>query len=367
VAEPTVIRVETAAAYDVLVGSDLLGRLGRFLGNGAQRVAVVHPEDLPGPAGQVGEALGPAYDIVPLPVPPGESAKTAEVANACWESLGSAGFTRSDAVVTVGGGATTDLGGFVAATWLRGVRVVHVPTTLLGMVDAAVGGKTGINTTAGKNLVGAFHEPAGVLCDLDLLATLPDAELRSGLGEVVKCGFIADPQILHVVEDATPDALDAGSPALRELVERALRVKAGVVAGDLREGGADDGSAGREVLNYGHTMGHAVEQASEFALRHGEAVAIGCVYVAELARAAGIMDDTLADRHRSAFARVGLPTGWAGASYDDLRARMAVDKKSRGSTLRFVVLDGLASPRILADPQEEHLRAAYDVMVGGAT
>jgi 3-dehydroquinate synthase len=269
-------------------------------------------------------------------------------------------------VVSVGGGATSDLGGFVAATWLRGVRVVHVPTTLLGMVDAAVGGKTGINTAAGKNLVGAFHEPAGVLCDLALVATLPDAELRAGLGEVVKCGFIADPEIVHLVETTMPDDLTADSPALRELVERAVRVKAAVVARDLLESGGGADHPGREVLNYGHTMGHAVEQASGYALRHGEAVAIGCVYVAEVARAAGVLDDALADRHHTAFARVGLPTGWAGASYDDLRARMAVDKKARGSTLRLVVLHDLADPHILADPDEAHLRAAYDVMVGGA-
>ena len=179
-AEPTVIRVETAAAYDVMVGHDLLGRLPALLGDAVQRVALVHPEDLPAPADRVSDALGPAYDVLRLPVPPGERAKSAEVAAGCWESLGAAGFTRSDAVVAVGGGATTDLGGFVAATWLRGVRVVHVPTTLLGMVDAAVGGKTGINTTAGKNLVGAFHEPAGVLCDLDLLATLPERRAAFG-------------------------------------------------------------------------------------------------------------------------------------------------------------------------------------------
>jgi 3-dehydroquinate synthase len=365
VSEPTVIPVRTASAYDVLVGRGLLDRLPALLGAGVRRVAVVHPDDLPGPVGEVTAALGSAYDVVSLEVPPGEAAKTAEVASACWESLGSAGLTRSDAVVTVGGGATTDLGGFVAATWLRGVRVVHVPTTLLGMVDAAVGGKTGINTSAGKNLVGSFHEPAGVLCDLDLLATLPEAELRSGLGEVVKCGFIADPEILRLVEDTTSDELLSG-PVLRELVERAVRVKADVVAGDLRESGGSDDRPGREVLNYGHTMGHAVELASGYALRHGEAVAIGCVYVAELARAAGRADDALADRHRTAFARVGLPTGWAGASYDDLRARMAVDKKSRGATLRFVVLHGLADPHVLADPDEALLHAAYDAMVGGA-
>jgi 3-dehydroquinate synthase len=365
-AEPTVIRVATARPYDVVVGRGLLDRLPDLVGTGAQRVAVIHPEDLAEPTRLVGDALGPAYDVVGLPVPPGERAKTAEVASGCWESLGAAGFTRTDAVVTVGGGATTDLGGFVAATWLRGVRVVHVPSTVLGMVDAAVGGKTGINTAAGKNLVGAFHEPAGVLCDLDLLATLPDAELRSGLGEVVKCGFIADPEILRLVETAGPEDLSAGSPVLQELVERAVRVKAAVVADDLRESGGSEAHPGREVLNYGHTMGHAVEQASGYSLRHGEAVAVGCVFVAELARAAGLMDDALVERHRTTFARVGLPIGWAGASYDDLRSRMAVDKKSRGSSLRLVVLDGLARPRILADPDESALRSAYDAMVGGA-
>jgi len=364
-ADATVIRVATAAAYDVVVGTRLLDRLPGLLGSDVRRVAVVFPDDLPGPAARVQRVLRSTHRVLDLPVPPGERAKTAEIAATCWEALGTGGFTRSDAVVAVGGGATTDLGGFVAATWLRGVRVVHVPTTLLGMVDAAVGGKTGINTSAGKNLVGSFHEPAGVLCDLDLLVTLPEAELRSGLGEVVKCGFIADPEILRVVETTSLRDLTPGSPVLRELVERAVRVKAEVVAGDLREsGGGED--PGREVLNYGHTMGHAVELASDYGLRHGEAVAIGCVYVAELARAGGILDDAVADRHRTAFARVGLPTGWSGATYDDLRARMAVDKKARGSSLRFVVLDGLASPRILAEPDEALLRSAYDAMVGGA-
>ncbi|HEY3528367.1 MAG TPA: 3-dehydroquinate synthase [Nocardioides sp.] len=362
-ADPAVIRVATDAAYDVMVGSGLLGTLPDLLGPEVQRVAIILPDDLWGPASAVGDVLS-SYDVVGLPVPPGEDAKTAEIASGCWEALGDAGFTRTDAVVAVGGGATTDLAGFVAATWLRGVRVVHVPTTLLGMVDAAIGGKTGINTRAGKNLVGSFHEPAGVLCDLDLLATLPAAELRSGLGEVVKCGFVADPEILTLVEEhGVPDPR---SPVLRDLVERAVRVKADVVAGDLRERGGEAGRPGREVLNYGHTMGHAVERASGYGLRHGEAVAVGCVYVAELARAAGILADDVADRHRTAFTRVGLPTGWSGATYGDLRERMAVDKKSRGSSLRFVVLEDLARPRILTDPAEEHLRAAYDVMAGGA-
>ncbi len=361
--DATVIHVATAAPYDVLVGAGLLDLLPDLVGDRAERVGLVFPDDRLDLVAPVRHRLAQHHAVLDLPVPAGEAAKTAATAARCWEMLGRAGFTRSDAIVTLGGGATTDVGGFVAATWLRGVRVVHVPTTLLGMVDAAVGGKTGINTEAGKNLVGAFHEPAGVLCDLDLLATLPSAELRSGLGEVVKCGFIADPEILRLVEGS--DDPTAG-PLLRELVERAVRVKADVVAGDLTETGGSGEHPGREVLNYGHTMGHAIELASGYALRHGEAVAIGCVYAAELARAAGLLDDAVADRHHSALARVGLPTGWGGASYDDLRTRMAVDKKSRGSELRFVVLSDLARPRILAGPSEEHLQTAYRVMTEAA-
>jgi 3-dehydroquinate synthase len=365
--DATVIRVATGSPYDVVVGDGLLDRLPAALGEGVARVAVIAPVDLDSQAAPVRDLLATSYDVLDLPVPPGERAKTAHVADDCWERLGRAGFTRSDAVVTVGGGATTDLGGFVAATWLRGVRVVHVPTTLLAMVDAALGGKTGINTGVGKNLVGAFHEPAAVLCDLGLLGSLPEAELRSGLGEVVKCGFIADPRILELVEQTEPDGLGPGSPVLRELVERAVRVKAAVVADDLTETGGSDGHPGREILNYGHTMGHAVELASGYTLRHGEAVAVGSVYAAELARAAGILDDAVADRHRSVLTRVGLPTTWHGASYDDLRAGMAVDKKSRGSRLRFVVLSDLAQPRILDGPDEDQLRAAYAVMTGAGS
>jgi 3-dehydroquinate synthase len=362
VSDPTVIRVATDAAYDVVVGDDLLDRLPALLGDQVVRVAVVAPVDLDHLAAPVRDLLATTYDVLDLPVPPGERAKTAHVAEDCWEQLGRAGFTRSDAVVTVGGGATTDLGGFVAATWLRGVRVVHVPTTLLAMVDAAVGGKTGINTSIGKNLVGVFHEPAGVLCDLTQLHSLPEAELRSGLGEVVKCGFVADQRILELVEQTESPGLAPGSGVLRELVERAVRVKAAVVADDLTETRGSPGSPGREILNYGHTMGHAIEQASSYDLRHGEAVAVGSVFAAELARSAGILEDAPADRHRTVLSRVGLPTTWRGASYDELRARMAVDKKSRGSRLRFVVLSAIGRPEILDGPREDDLRAAYEAM-----
>jgi 3-dehydroquinate synthase len=367
-AEPTRatrVRVGAASPYDVVVGHGILGELPAMLGDGVRRVALCHAAGLEAYADRVADLLE-GIDVLRLRFPAGEDAKTATVAVQAWERLGEAGFTRSDAVVTVGGGATTDMGGFVAATWLRGVRVVHVPTTLLAMVDAAVGGKTGMNTGAGKNLVGAFHEPAGVLCDLDLLATLPRDELVSGFGEVVKCGFVADPAILELVESDPAAATDPASPQLRELVERAVRVKADVVSGDLRETGGRDGHPGREVLNYGHTMGHAIERATDYGTRHGEAVALGMVYVAELSRLAGHLDDATARRHATTLAAVGLPTSWRGAPFEELLATMRVDKKSRGSTLRFLVLDGLARPSVLAGPEESLLRAAYDEMAGDA-
>jgi 3-dehydroquinate synthase len=350
----TRIRVTGPSPYDIMVGHGIQDELPAMLGEGVRRVALVHAPGF--------EVEVPGYEVLDLPVPEGEAAKTAEVVASCWERLGEAGFTRSDAVVTVGGGATTDVGGFVAATWLRGVRVVHVPTSLLGMVDAAVGGKTGIDTGAGKNLVGAFHEPAGVLCDLDFLASLPAAELVSGLGEVIKCGFVADPEILALVEQDPDAALDPGSEVLAELVERSVRVKAEVVAADLRETGGTDAHPGREVLNYGHTLGHAVEKVSGYSVRHGEAVSVGMVYVAALARLAGRLDEETAARHASVLASVGLPTAWSGAPFDELLATMRVDKKTRGHTLRFVVLDGLARPAVLTGPSEELLRGAYDAI-----
>lgn len=363
-ARDTVLRVEGPAPYDVVVGHDLADRLPQLLGVGVQRVAVVFSDVLAELVNPVLDSLAAAYDVMVLPVPDGERAKKAAVAVSCWEALGEAGFTRSDAIVTFGGGATTDVGGFVAATWLRGVKVVHVPTTLLGMVDAAVGGKTGINTRRGKNLVGSFHEPAGVLCDLTLLRSLPRTELVAGLGEVIKCGFIADPAILELVEASDPGSITADSAVLRELVERAVRVKAEVVSSDLRETGGGEGHPGREVLNYGHTLAHAIERTENYRIRHGEAVAIGCVYVAELAARAGTLAPEVVARHHEVFARVGLPTSYSKASFDDLHAAMKVDKKARGSQLRFVVLADLAVPTVLAGPSVVDLRNAY-AAIGG--
>lgn len=348
--------------YDVVVGRGLLTEpsvVAGLLPPGVERVLLVHPASLASLARGLGLALTAAGHTAYLEeVPDAEAAKTAGEAARLWGVLGRAGFTRSDAVVGLGGGTATDLAGFVAATWLRGVAVVQVPTTLLGMVDAALGGKTGINTAEGKNLVGSFHPPVGVLCDLDVLATLPPADLVSGLAEVVKAGFVADPAILEIVEREGAALARADGPHLRELVERAIRVKAEVVAADLRE------SSLREVLNYGHTFGHAVELVESFTWRHGEAVAVGMVYVAELARLAGVLDAGVVELHRAALTSLGLPTTYRGDRWDELLTAMRRDKKTRGTRLRFVVLHGVADPQRLDGPSDDLLRAAYAAVSG---
>jgi 3-dehydroquinate synthase len=359
----TRIRVGGDSPYDVVVGTGLLGELPGLLGDAVRRVAIIHPRALRLTGEQVQRDLADqGYDAHAIEVPDAEDAKTAEVAAYCWSVLGRCGFTRSDAVVGVGGGATTDLAGFVAATWLRGVRVVHVPTTLLGMVDAAIGGKTGINTTEGKNLVGAFHPPAGVLCDLAVLATLPGNEYVSGLAEVVKAGLIADPVILQRIEADPAAAARPDGPHSRELVERSIRVKADVVFRDFRETGSTAGSTagiGREMLNYGHTLGHAIERVERFRWRHGAAVSIGLVFAAELARLAGRLDEAAVDRHRSVLSALGLPVSYRADRWPQLLEAMRIDKKARGDRLRFVVLEAIGRPTILDSPDPGLLAAAY--------
>jgi 3-dehydroquinate synthase len=350
-------RIEVAGPqpYEVVIGPGAQAELGIVLA-GTARVAVVHAPPLAAAAGAAVETLrtaGIAAEAVV--VPDGEAAKTAEVAAHAWEEFGRLGLTRSDAVVGIGGGAVTDLAGFLAATWTRGVRVVQVPTSLLGMVDAAVGGKTGINTGAGKNLVGAFHPPAAVLADTDALAGLPEAEFRAGLAEVVKCGFIADAAILDLLA-ADP----TGRRDTEELVARAVQVKADAVGEDLYDVGR------REFLNYGHTLGHAIERVEDFRWRHGEAVAVGLVFAAELGGQAGLLTRAEVDRHRDLVAAMNLPTRYAG-DWPRLQTVMRVDKKARGASLRFVVLDGIGNPTILTDPDQAWLDAAWAAVCEGAT
>ncbi|GAA2673530.1 MULTISPECIES: 3-dehydroquinate synthase [Nonomuraea] len=348
----TRITVRGESPYDVVIGTGVLAELPGLLGEGVRTVAVVHPATLPEISRPVCGALEAAgYDVVSLPVPDGEAAKSVEVAAQLWSAFGRYGISRSDAVVGVGGGATTDLAGFVAGTWLRGVKVVLVPTTLLAMVDAAVGGKNGIDTPEGKNLVGTFLPPAGVLCDLATLPSMPRDDYVAGLAEIIKGGFIADPTILMLVEDDPAAATTPEGEHTRALIERKIQVKADVVGADLREAGL------REILNYGHTLAHAIERAEHYQIRHGEAVAIGMVYAAELSKLAGRAD--LVERTRTILTSVGLPTSYRKDAWPELRDHMRLDKKNRGAKQRFVVLDGLAKPGRLEDPPEELLEAAY--------
>lgn len=353
----TVIKVtgESAADnYDVVVGRGLLGELPGRLGERVRRVLVIHPRALRLTGDTVRDELAEAgFTALTAEIPDAEEGKHIQVAAFCWQVLGQNDFTRSDAIVAVGGGAVTDLAGFVAATWLRGVKVIHMPTSLLGMVDASVGGKTGINTAEGKNLVGAFHPPAAVLADLDTLDTLPRNEIISGMAEVIKCGFIADPAILDLVERDTAAVADPHSEAIRELIERAIAVKAKVVSEDLKESGL------REILNYGHTLGHAIELVERYSWRHGAAVSVGMMFAAELARSVGRLSDADADRHRTILEGLGLPVTYRRDRWQGLLDGMRRDKKSRGDLLRFVVLDGVAKPGILDVPDTSLLFAAY--------
>jgi 3-dehydroquinate synthase len=345
--------------YQVVLGDGVLSELPSLVGKDARAVVVVHGSGLGQIAQPALRVLNDAgYVVHAEPIPDGEAAKDIEVAAGLWSRLAARRITRSDVLIGVGGGAVTDLAGFTAACWLRGIRHVLVPTTLLAVADAAIGGKTGINIPAGKNLVGAFHPPAGVLADLTALATLPAAEYRSGLAEVIKAGFIADPVILDLIEADPAGSAAPSGRSERELVERAVRMKAAVVSADLREAGP------REMLNYGHTLGHAIERTEHYRLRHGEAVAIGMVYAAAVARLAGRLDTATADRHRRVLAAVGLPVSYPAGAWPRLREAMAVDKKARGARLRLVVLDGLARPAILDDPPEELLEQAYAEVCG---
>ncbi|MYW27898.1 3-dehydroquinate synthase [Streptomyces sp. SID2119] len=354
---PTRIQVAGSAGsdpYEVLVGHQLLGELPQLIGDRAKRVAVLHPEAL----AETGEAVrqdlaGQGYEAIAIQLPNAEEAKTVEVAAYCWKALGQTGFTRTDVIIGIGGGATTDVAGFVAASWLRGVRWIAIPTTVLGMVDAAVGGKTGINTAEGKNLVGAFHPPAGVLCDLAALDSLPVHDYVSGMAEIIKAGFIADPVILDLIEADPGAARTPAGPHTAELIERSIRVKAEVVSSDLKESGL------REILNYGHTLGHAIEKNERYKWRHGAAVSIGMVFAAELGRLAGRLDDATADRHRTILESVGLPLTYRGDQWPKLLENMRVDKKSRGDLLRFIVLDALGKPTVLEGPDPAVLLAAY--------
>ena len=349
----TTITVGGTDPYDVTIGRGLVADLAEQIGTRATKVLIVHAPSLGAQANIIRDSLLSRYEVLLAEVPDAEAAKRIEVAAFCWGVMGQTDFTRTDAVIGLGGGATTDLAGFVAATWLRGVPLIQVPTTVLGMVDAAIGGKTGINTAEGKNLVGAFYAPSAVLVDLDLLGTLSKNEILAGSAEIVKAGFIAEPEILDIYEADVDRATDPTTPEFRRLIELAIGMKARVVGADFKESGL------RETLNYGHTLAHAIEHAERYAWRHGAAVAVGMVFAAELSRITGSLSDAAVDRHRSILQSLTLPTTYPLGRWKTLLATMQRDKKSRAGMLRFIVLDDIAKPSVLTGPEEALLFAAY--------
>ena len=356
-------RVEVSAehTYSVVIGRNLLDQIQGSV-QGADRVAVIHPRALRETGELIRSSLEDVTSIA-IEIPEAEEAKTFDVLKFCWMALGQSGFTRNDVIIAVGGGATTDVAGFVAATWLRGIKLINVPTTLLGMVDAALGGKTGINTDEGKNLVGSFHSPIAVFCDLNALGSMTEHDYVSGLAEVIKAGFISDPKILELIE---ADPISAKSPDwehTEEIISRSVQVKADVVKTDLRENLQNQ--VGREVLNYGHTLGHAIERYEKYSWRHGAAVSVGMMYVAHLANLAGQLTDEVVTRHKNILDSVGLPTSYKAGVWTELLAAMKIDKKARGDLLRFVILKDVAKPALLEGPDPALLVAAYQEIVQG--
>ncbi len=345
--------------YDVVIGRDLGDDILAAVPERATKVAILHsPFFAADVRALTADLEATSREVLSIALPDAESAKTAATADECWQALGAAGFTRTDAIISLGGGATTDLAGFIAATWLRGVDIVHVPTTLLAMVDAAVGGKTGINTSTGKNLVGSIHPPVAVICDLDRLGTLPAADLSAGFAEVVKAGFIRDTSILDLVEQDPVAALDPSRDTIEELVDRAVAVKAAVVADDLIE--SVDRELGRETLNYGHTLAHAIERVEKYTWRHGDAVAVGMMFAANLGHLSGTLTGAEVERHRTILESLDLPTRYPNPDrWPELLAAMRVDKKARGATLRFIVLAGIGHPALLSGPDEQMLVDAF--------
>lgn len=344
------ISVKAEHEYSVLIGHQWAQALIPLMKDRA-RVAVI-----------ISSSFSPDLDAVKsndaevhiFEVPDGEDAKSSTVLINLWNWLGAAGFTRSDLIVGIGGGAITDLAGFAAASWLRGIDWIAVPTSLAGMVDASVGGKTGINSDYGKNLIGAFHSPRCVIADFDFLKTLSSRDFSAGMAEIIKCGFISDPEILRIAETIDSKSPLENSAELLELISRAIAVKADVVSSDFKE------SFAREALNYGHTLGHAIEIYSKYQLRHGEAVAIGMVFVAELAFARGLIDVTVLELHRKLLSRFDLPITFQRDAWQKLAPLLALDKKARGTKIRFVVLDGIGATVRLDDLSSSELDSAYE-------
>lgn len=284
--------------------------------------------------------------VLVVATPSGEAAKSPEYLLQMWDVCATFGLTRSDAIVGIGGGSTTDLAGFVAATWLRGISWYAIPTSLAGMVDAAIGGKTGINSAQGKNLIGSFNSPQSVMVDFSFLSSLSTRDFNAGMAEVIKAGFIANPKILELVTDAKAN--------VKELIWLSIEVKARVVSVDFKE------SREREILNYGHTLGHAIEKLEDYKLRHGEAVAIGLVFAAELSNVTGHLSEEIVGQHRALLSKFDLPTTYRRDALPKLIDLMASDKKTRGTSLRFIGISEIGKPVWLEEVTADQIATAYE-------
>lgn len=348
------IQISAERQYSVFIDTSWQSEVDRLLVGRRKAAIVVSSEMLD----RIPTLSFTGCEVHIFDIPDGEAGKSSSVLFDLWNQLNIAGFTRSDIIIGLGGGAVTDLTGFVAATWLRGIDWIAVPTTLAGMVDAAVGGKTGINTELGKNLVGAFYSPIAVVVDLIWLETLSDRDFSAGLAEIIKCGFIYDSEILDLTQGLSISEIRNNNGLTKELIERAVAVKAHVVTEDFKEGSL------REILNYGHTFGHAIEIHSGYQLRHGEAVAIGMVFIAEIAFARTLISAALLMRHREILSAIGLPiTLPSSFSKEDLPAlelSMQRDKKVKDGKLRFVALHEGSEITRLDDVNTSEISHAYE-------
>lgn len=344
------VKVSAERTYEVLIGVSWQSELAKVL-KGRTRAAIIISESM---QTRLGEMESSDTEIFTFTIPDGEAGKSSGTLMQVWNWLGAAGFTRNDLIVAIGGGATTDFGGYAAASWLRGIDWVAIPTTVAGMVDAAIGGKTAINSDYGKNLIGAFHSPTTVMIDFEWLATLSDRDFAAGLAEVVKAGFIADGAILDLMRGKDLATLRKDRKVIEELITRAVAVKAEVVSSDFKE------SFAREALNYGHTLGHAIELESKFSLRHGECVAIGMAFMAHLQLALGLISSELAQDHLDILQGLDLPTSYKRQAWPTLLANMSLDKKARGKSLRFVTITAIGKTDRLENPDEKVLLAAYE-------
>ncbi|HLS91081.1 MAG TPA: 3-dehydroquinate synthase [Limnochordia bacterium] len=351
-------------SYPIEIGPGLLDEAGqrcRAMGLGSRLLVVAdeHVGRLYG--GVVLKSLKEAgFSVDFATFPAGEAYKSLETAAALYGACLDAGLDRGSGIVALGGGVVGDVAGFVAATYMRGIDLVQLPTTLLSQVDSSVGGKTGVNHPRGKNLIGAFHQPRLVLADVSVLVSLDPREYRSGLAEVVKAGLIRDPDLVELLEKEWLPLLRLDGKLLTRVVRRAVQIKAEVVQADEREAGL------RAILNFGHTVGHALEAATGYRrFTHGEAISIGMVVEAELSAALGLIGPGDVSRIREMLARFGLPVDAQGVPYEKVQEAMRLDKKVKDGRLRFALLDGIGSCRIVSDVSEEAVAAAYRKHGGG--